>query len=99
MLQAVAWALRDQLAARGRVARMGGEEFVLLFPGSGVQEAALQCEYLREMIANLPAGLPVTVSIGVAEGGSRTRPEDVLARADAAMYEAKRRGRNRVVSG
>lgn len=99
VLQTVAGALRDQLAARGRVARMGGEEFVLLFPGSDVAEATLQCEYLREMIANLPAGLPVTVSIGIAGGGPGSTPEDVLARADAAMYEAKRRGRNRVVSG
>lgn len=99
VLQAVAGALRDQVAARGRVARMGGEEFVLLFPGAGVEEAALQCEYLRETIAHLPDGLPVTVSIGVAGGEPGAPPEDVLTRADAAMYEAKRRGRNQVVSG
>ena len=99
VLQAVAGALRGQLAARGRVARIGGEEFVLLFPGSDIGEATLQCEYLREMIANLPDGLPVTVSIGVAGGEPGNEPEEMLTRADAAMYEAKRRGRNRVVSG
>lgn len=99
VLQAVAGALGGQLAARGRVARMGGEEFVLLFPGMEAREAALQCESLRIAIARIPDSQPVTVSIGVAGGGPGDRPEEVLARADAAMYEAKRRGRNRVVTG
>lgn len=72
---------------------------MLLFPGLDIGEATLQCEYLREMIANLPDGLPVTMSIGVAGGEPGNEPEEVLTRADAAMYEAKRRGRNRVVSG
>lgn len=99
VLKAVAAALRDHLAARGRVARMGGEEFVLLFPDAGLEEAALQCDELRKTIASLPSAIPVTVSIGVAEAGPGQPPVDVLARADAAMYEAKRGGRNRVVSG
>lgn len=96
VLVAVADVLRSHQAVRGRVARVGGEEFVLLFPGSSASEAALQCEYLRESIAGLPLGIPLTVSIGVAGSDPDSAEQDVFARADAAMYDAKRGGRNRV---
>lgn len=99
VLCAVAAALRDQHAARGRVARFGGEEFVLLFPATGREPAAMQCERLREAIAHLPVGLPLTVSIGVAEGAPGEHGEAVVARADAALYSAKRGGRNQVAVG
>lgn len=99
VLQAVADTLRDQLAARGRVARAGGEEFVLLFPDCGLDEAVRQCESLREAIASRQEAHRVTVSIGVAEGGPEGGPEEAFARADAAVYAAKNSGRNRVVAG
>lgn len=99
VLQAVAGTLRDQLAARGRVARLGGEEFVLLFPGCSLAEATQECEALRQAIAGQPAAHRVTVSIGVAEGRPDKGPEEAFARADAAVYAAKEKGRNRVVAG
>jgi diguanylate cyclase (GGDEF)-like protein len=83
-------------AARGRVARYGGEEFVLLLPDMPQDQARLQCEYLREAIAALPIGLPVTVSIGLASHHAGDTPESLFARADQALYAAKREGRDRV---
>ncbi|MDJ0947814.1 MAG: PleD family two-component system response regulator [Alphaproteobacteria bacterium] len=87
------------------VARLGGEEFVVVMPETDEKAAHGVAERLREAFANRPvktsgpAGeISVTASIGVAvsEDGSG-RAQHLLARADGAMYEAKRRGRNRVV--
>ncbi len=85
-----------------RVGRYGGEEFVVLLPGTGRHDAQVTAERLREKVAGLPPrwqdrALPLTVSIGVSEW--RAEGDDVaalLARADAALYRAKESGRNRV---
>lgn len=97
VLRAVSALLRSQQVARGRVARYGGEEFVLLLPDMDQAQARLQCEYLREAIAAMPLPLPVTVSIGLAAYRQGDTPQAVFARADAALYRAKGKGRNRVV--
>lgn len=87
------------------VARLGGEEFVVVMPDTGEKAACAVAERLRQAIAQDPipvsspeGEIPVTASIGVAvtEDGSERAPH-VLARADEAMYEAKRQGRNRVM--
>lgn len=96
VLQAVAYALRPQGAARGRVARYGGEEFVVLLPDMARAQAELQCEFMRQSIADAPIGLPITASIGLAALAAGDTPEALLARADAALYAAKRGGRDRV---
>ena len=87
-------------------ARYGGEEFVVILPGVGREEGLTLAENIRKTVQaqglqhteTSPAGV-VTVSVGIASctphpGDS---PEDLLKAADAAMYEAKRRGRNKVV--
>ncbi|SEL58493.1 PAS domain S-box-containing protein/diguanylate cyclase (GGDEF) domain-containing protein [Ectothiorhodospira marina] len=83
-------------------ARMGGEEFAALLPGTHLQDARVLAERLRRRIKSTPAVhqgaiMAVTVSIGVAElhpeDGSS---DDTLHRADAALYRAKGDGRNRV---
>lgn len=75
------------------VGRLGGDEFLLLLPEADAEvadrvAARVHAQLLRE-------GVPVTVSIGIATTSGREAPQTVLARADAALYAAKRDGRGR----
>jgi diguanylate cyclase (GGDEF)-like protein len=84
-----------------RVARLGGEEFVVLLRDTSIEAAVRVAERARERLAAMavdtPAGpVAITASFGVAEALAAGWPSTALARADAAMYEAKRAGRNRV---
>jgi diguanylate cyclase (GGDEF)-like protein/PAS domain S-box-containing protein len=102
VLKAVASALHAAARDDDVVARMGGEEFVLLLPGASGQAAAVVAERLRRAVEALvvdAAGhaIGVTASFGVALQASGEEPSAVLERADAALYQAKRAGRNRVV--
>jgi diguanylate cyclase (GGDEF)-like protein len=84
------------------LARMGGEEFVLLLPQTRAGEAAAFAEELRRSVEAAPLAientvLRITTSIGVAEAErGLARLSDLMKRADKALYEAKRGGRNRV---
>jgi diguanylate cyclase (GGDEF)-like protein len=80
--------------------RIGGEEFALLLPGAGDAAAAEVAERVRRAVEaiSLPEGT-VTVSLGVASTMGDTAPSTLVAEADRRLYEAKRKGRNRVVSG
>jgi len=99
VLVAVAEALRQYLRPTDLVARFGGDEFAALLPDLKVKQARQTAERVRQQIAALsPASLTtaITVSIGIA---SKTDDDDVatlVQRADAAMYDAKQAGRNRV---
>jgi diguanylate cyclase (GGDEF)-like protein len=86
-------------------ARFGGEEFALLVPGRGSQ-AVVVAERVRQAIADIHAGAPdrnhvpdiVTASAGIATFPVDARDaEELFEQADRALYEAKRRGRNRIV--
>lgn len=83
-------------AAGVEVGRFGGEEFVVLLQGPGASVAP-RLEAMRRAVAGADTRVPVTVSIGWAAGAAGEPPEAVFARADEAMYAAKRGGRNRVV--
>ncbi len=96
VLQSLGAMLLSTEAARGRVARLGGEEFVRLLPERVLADAARESEYLREAVAAMPTGLPVTISIGVAALQPGEDASSLLARADQALYQAKREGRDRV---
>jgi diguanylate cyclase (GGDEF)-like protein len=93
------------LRATDRFARYGGEEFaVLLVPLTTAEPALAAMERLRAAVeaqdwGTIGNGLAVTVSIGVAMFDRDEAVEQQLARADAALYAAKHRGRNRVVAG
>jgi diguanylate cyclase (GGDEF)-like protein len=94
----VAYALRRELRTFELLYRMGGEEFLLLLPGADPHVAAGIAERLRSSIAKLnPAGLRVTCSFGVATAiGEEVVFARLMQEGDAALYEAKRHGRNRV---
>ena len=87
------------------VARLGGEEFVVIMPDTDGEAALMVAERLRQRIGDTPFAvsapigeITVTVSVGVAVGGRVGDTVDTLIkRADEALYEAKRSGRNRVI--
>ena len=85
------------------IGRYGGEEFLLVLPGCDLKPAAGRAESLRSLVSDRPitvssTEVTVTVSLGVTVTlcSSDGNPEEVLQRADAALYEAKAKGRNRV---
>lgn len=103
VLSTVASLLSKNLRPTDQVARFGGEEFVVLFPGSSIQEAFDAAERVREVVGSAslvsPTGdeLPsVTFSAGVAALTAKQNPAELLKTADRAMYEAKAAGRNQV---
>ncbi len=87
------------------VGRYGGEEFVVVLPETSAEEAEMLGERLRSVTADLSfqlpnLELPITISVGLATTTSpNDTVEDLLARADTALYQAKHTGRNRVISG
>ena len=102
VLRSFAELLTESLRQSDLVCRYGGEEFAFLFPESTVGQAHILVERFREHCAaqeiRLPDGLlvRVTLSIGLADA-SNCPIEVALQRADLALYEAKRLGRNRVI--
>jgi diguanylate cyclase (GGDEF)-like protein len=105
-LKRAAEAMAGSLQRAGDLlARYGGEEFVVILPAHDLAEAAEVAERLRARVEALAIPTEVsdvspyvTISIGVAvaEAGKLARPEELVAAADAALYRAKREGRNRV---
>lgn len=92
--------LRENTRGDDVLVRHGGEEFVVVLPDTLPERAREVCERLREQIAQhawpqTPAGLEVTVSIGVASAPAYDALE-LMRRADLALYTAKRDGRNQV---
>jgi diguanylate cyclase (GGDEF)-like protein len=83
-------------------ARFGGEEFLVLLPGSSARNAASTAERIRERIERhrcrptLWPGLRVTASVGLAVANAGTTAHELIERADRALYAAKHAGKNRV---
>ena len=109
VLVLVAKLLETGLAAVSRdgfVARMGGEEFLMVLPGAEMTTAAAQLDDIRQAIGSydwheLTRGLPVTISVGVAGMRDTTAPTqaNLLSIADKNLYVAKQAGRDRVIAG
>lgn len=110
VLRNVSKQIKTQLRNNDVLARFGGEEFVVLLPKTGLRHACEIAERIRSTIASQPFqvttkdSLSVTISIGVAlapdelDGDDRAVAHKLLSTADEALFQAKRRGRNRVVS-
>ena len=96
ILRRVAEIINLRIRVTDSLYRIGGEEFVVLLESQTVDDAAHLAEQLRTIVeANeLAPDLPVTISSGVAELGDEESPKEWLHRADQALYEAKRGGRN-----
>jgi diguanylate cyclase (GGDEF)-like protein len=103
-------ALLDQAAEAGDpvsgafAARLGGEEFVLVLPGTTAEAAVARLEELRLAVRGydwspVTGDLPVSISAGIAAAGPTSTQASLLDRADQGLYDAKRRGRDLVVAG
>lgn len=105
VLQELGRTMRQAFREEDVICRYGGEEFVVALLDTDETNAVARAEVFRKMVEHLSVTFreqalpPVTVSIGVA--GLRhenSRPEELIRAADQALYQAKRTGRNRVVS-
>ncbi|MCI0520133.1 MAG: diguanylate cyclase [Chloroflexi bacterium] len=105
VLQTVAKRCNDNLRRIDILGRLGGDEFAILLPETDMFTASNVAERVRQCVAETPIAtektpVNVSVSMGVARATSATPDLDILiSRADAAMYVAKREGRNRVEFG
>lgn len=103
VLKKVANLLKKSFRKYDLVARVGGEEFVIVLEKISLVDAKKVAEKACRLIQqanfhNSTHSIPVTLSIGVAEFKKGDKPADVFARADKALFKAKKQGRNRVES-
>ena len=101
VLRAISDRCRKTLRSNDVLGRYGGEEFLIVFPETKLEEAGAVAERLRAAVADEPIkvgdhALAVTVSIGVAAFAPGHDVEKLFQRADSALYTAKQDGRNLV---
>ncbi|KKO50130.1 diguanylate cyclase [Arsukibacterium sp. MJ3] len=101
-LKVIAKALQQGLRETDFIARYGGEEFVILFPETPLDELTAPLNKLREKIKNIVftfkgQKVPITISFGASQLTAKDSSRQVFDRADEALYEAKKAGRDRVV--
>ncbi|AAC06416.1 GGDEF domain-containing protein [Aquifex aeolicus] len=102
VLKKISEILKRNVRGADLVARFGGEEFIVMLSNTNLNGAVKKAEQLRRMIEQTPIELPngeklrVTVSIGVSTYRGHESLEELIKEADQALYEAKRKGKNRV---
>ena len=103
VIQSIVGCLRDIVGDLGIIGRVGGEEFTVLLPATELDGALALAERMRaEIEANVcaaPVDQAVTASFGISVNDQGTDFDTAYGVADAALYRAKREGRNRVVAG
>jgi diguanylate cyclase (GGDEF)-like protein len=104
VLHGIAQTCMNNLRPDDILGRFGGEEFVILLPETKLEDAKNIAERLRQLIAGTPIKTEIgpvrtTISIGIAikEKTASISIDQLLSRADRAMYSAKQAGRNRVI--
>jgi len=102
VLRLISLQVSRRLRKTDYIGRFGGEEFVVLMPGTTLDQGAIALEELRSGIEGSPfhfknERVPVTISIGYTQFCTGDTLDNVFERADQAMYQAKEQGRNRVV--
>ena len=103
VLKMLAKLLEENVRKYDKVSRWGGEEFLLLFPGLKKDTALMRAEAIRKTIEEAVCiydckEISITVTIGVATIENNESVEEVVARADEALYLGKNTGKNRVMS-
>lgn len=102
VLKTVAKLLREHMRKPDFIARFGGEEFVSLLPNTSLGGGYKVAEKMRSAVQDLnfkykEEVIPLTISCGISLFADGDKPEDVFERADKALYQAKKQGRNRCV--
>jgi diguanylate cyclase len=106
VIQSVSQAIKASIKGRDVAARFGGDEFAVLLPETGTHGAETVGEYIRRIIERRRVSdftgdsdpVAITVSVGIATLGRGESARDLLRRADKSLYQAKKEGRNRVVT-
>lgn len=101
VLKSVAQILKDSIRVTDFVARLGGEEFIVILPITTIEGATLVAEKVRQSIerATIIENYTLTISIGISVASQQdTQATDAVRRADQCLYLAKEQGRNRIVS-
>ncbi len=102
VLVQTAAAMKNLLRTSDRVGRTGGEEFLLVLPDMELAAATAIAERLRQVVEQLTFSpytqVKITISVGVTEVGRQEDVREAMSRADAALYQAKSQGRNKVVA-
>jgi len=102
VLKKVVNCLKKRLRDYDIIGRLGGEEFVVALLGANLEAAKIVAEDLRKIIERTSfvfrnKKIPVTLSMGVASYSNENKLKDLIEKADKAMYEAKKSGKNKVV--
>ncbi len=103
LLREVGWIFREHMRKSDIACRYGGEEFVLVLPGSTLEDTVQRMEQIRGLVNVLQIDFhgrrlePVSISVGVAAYAGAGGLEELLRAADEALYAAKRAGRNRIM--
>ncbi len=104
VLVKIAELIRQNTRPHDHISRWGGEEFMLMFPGTPLEQGVRAAEKLRRMVEDTPLpwenhSMRITMSFGIAEYNAQAGIEDSIKKADKALYKAKECGRNRVETG